>query len=126
MNKLILASLAVLFIGFSSEKALAQDAVPSGHPSVFVTAAVNNAQIISRSIFVNRDEAVCFVDAESLHYNLKSIVISNRAGIEIKRMNIVEEKVNAIHELPLESLEKGDYRITLNSLTSSESYPFSW
>ena len=110
MKKLVFI---ILCFGFSSTGLLAQ----SFDNTVVSTSTRSSDEMIDKSVFMDADEKICYVDLEKVPVNLKQAAIINHHGDEVVVMSLHDEPVNKIIELDYSELPQGSYMLELQSYT---------
>ena len=110
MKKLVFI---LLCFGFSSAGLLAQ----SFDNTDVSTSAMSSDEMLDKSVFMDSDEKICYVDLEKVPVNLKQAAIINDHGDEVVVMSLRDEPVNKIIELDYSELPQGSYMLELQSYT---------
>lgn len=110
MKKLVVV---ILLFGIGVVNTIAQ----SDEASVISNAPIISDEMIDRSVFMDTEERICYVDLEQVHVNLKQAAIINNHGDEVLVMSLIDQPVDTIIELDYSDLPHGTYMLELRSYT---------
>ncbi|MEM0994710.1 MAG: DUF3244 domain-containing protein [Bacteroidota bacterium] len=71
----------------------------------------------TKSFFVDEESKTYFIDFQNLNVNLNAIVVKNENGEVVIDDKVFDLPVDTIYELDLSQLNKGSYKVELQSLT---------
>jgi len=81
------------------------------------TSTFSSDEMMDRSVFMDAEEKICYVDLEKVPVNLTQAAIINNHGDEVVVMSLRDEPVDTIIELDYSDLPKGSYMLELRSYT---------
>ena len=115
MKKIILLG---LFCGVCILNATAQS---NALPDAVVAEVSQKDHAIDRSVYMDEEEKICFIDLEQIPVNLRQAAIINDRGDEVMVKSLSEMRVDTIVELDYSDLPKGGYILELRSYRGTTS-----
>ncbi len=71
----------------------------------------------SWSFYTDDENKLCFIDFETINFNLSEIIVKNENGDILFRDDVLDLPVDTIYEINLSEYETGNYEVQLRSFT---------
>lgn len=114
MKKFLLFGFFIAFCGLGAAAQTSIELEP-------VIVETDNDNAIDRSVYMDEEEKICFIDLEKIPVNLKQAAIINNHGDEVVVKSLTDEPVDTIVELDYSKLPRGGYILELRSYRGTTS-----